>query len=54
MIMIKWEYKFIDQLTNPQFGCFATDFEKLGNDGWELIMVKDNYWIFKRQKVEDK
>ena len=49
--MAAFEYKIVPLL--------YTDIEDLelmlgemGNKGWELVAIRDNYYIFKRQKKE--
>ena len=44
--MIKWEYKYL-----PIKHDLIEDFNKLGEDGWELILKLSDNYIFKRQKI---
>lgn len=27
---------------------------EMGNDGWELVAIKDEHWIFKRERTPQK
>lgn len=46
---MKWEYKArnLKKVAGPMI---ETDFNRLGDDGWEFVAVADGYAIFKRPR----
>jgi hypothetical protein len=56
--MTKWEYKVIDVTDEDHYiGHIIQDFlNSLGKDGWELVSIKKNRYVFKCSKnvLDDK
>lgn len=51
--MQKWEYRVLDWEEIASAARREELFNKLGLEGWELVMVTDDYaYIFKRPKAD--
>lgn len=47
--MTKWEYLVI-VIESWSASAIEEELENLGSDGWELVTVRNNLYIFKRPK----
>ena len=44
--MKKWEYKYV-----PIQRDLLADFNKLGEEGWELVLMNKFNYVFKKEKL---
>lgn len=51
--MVKWEYLVYDdkQIQIDGFVTLKAWLDSVGKDGWELVTIKKNKYIFKRSKI---